>query len=254
MLNFQKELQPREWIELNGNMWQALEPLGRSWEYTISEKQTSTGRQGSELINLQETTPLARNGWRFLPICVRIFVGLMIVGTVKINFKKMVSLLLKGNYRNLGQHFYQYFYKQRQNIYRRITLPSFGSEGTNIPEKDISAYIESIRKYQPHTLEGLPLYLYTFAKYLMKKEILPPKVGVIKPFGGSMTSIMKETIVKAFGCEVNDTYGCSEMGFIACDCEKHEGLHLFMDLYHVEVCRNGKPVAPVSLGNFISRI
>ena len=166
----------------------------------------------------------------------------------KLISKKMVSLLLKGNYRNLGQHVYQYFYKQRQNIYRRITLPSFGSEGTNIPEKDILAYIESIRKYQPHTLEGLPLYLYTFAKYLMKKEIPAPKVEVIKPFGGSMTFTMKETIGKAFDCEVNDTYGCSEMGFIACDCEKHEGLHLFMDLYHVEVCRNGKSVAPGELG------
>ena len=166
----------------------------------------------------------------------------------KLFSKKMFSFLLKGNYKDLGQHVYQYFYRQRQNIYRRITLPSFGSEGTNIPEKDILAYIESIRKYRPHTLEGLPLYLYTFAKYLMKKEMPPPKVGVIKPFGGSMTSIMKETIGKAFACEVNDTYGCSEMGFIACDCEKHEGLHLFMDLYHIEICRNGKPVAPGELG------
>lgn len=166
----------------------------------------------------------------------------------KLFSQKMVSLLLKGNYRDLGQHFYQYIYRQRQNIYRRITLPSFGTEGTNIPEKEVSAYIDSIKKYRPHTLEGLPLYLYTFAKYLIKKSLPPPKVGVIKPFGGSMTSIMKKTIEKAFGCEVNDTYGCSEMGFIACDCEKHEGLHLFMDLYHVEVYRDGKPVVPGELG------
>jgi len=38
------------------------------------------------------------------------------------------------------------------------------------------------------------------------------------------------------------------MGFIACDCERHEGLHLFMDLYHIEVCRNGKLAAPGELG------
>jgi len=55
----------------------------------------------------------------------------------KLFSKKMASLLLKRNYRDLGQQVYQYFYRQRQNIYRRITLPSFGSEGTNIPEKDI---------------------------------------------------------------------------------------------------------------------
>jgi len=162
--------------------------------------------------------------------------------------KKMLSLILEGNYKSLGQHLYQYFYGKRQDIYRRITLPSFGLEGTNIPEKDLLTYIEEIRKYQPYTLEGLPLYLYAFAKYLIRKNVPPPKVGVIKPFGGSMTPIMKETIQKAFRCEVYDTYGCSEMGFIACDCEKHEGLHLFMDLYHIEVSRNGKPVAPGELG------
>jgi phenylacetate-CoA ligase len=59
---------------------------------------------------------------------------------------------------------------------------------------------------------------------------------------------MKEVIRTGFDCDVFDTYGCSETGFIACDCEKHDGLHLFMDLYHVEICRNGKLAAPGELG------
>ena len=83
---------------------------------------------------------------------------------------------------------------------------------------------------------------------MIKKDVPSPTVGVIKPFGGYMTSVMKETIRKAFSCDVYDTYGCSEMGFIACDCERHEGLHLFMDLYYIEVCRNGRLVAPGELG------
>ena len=158
------------------------------------------------------------------------------------------SLFLEGNFIGLGQHIYQYFYNRRRTIYRRVTLPSFGAEGTNIGEKDLTDYIDAIRDYQPHLLEGLPLYLYTFAKYLTKTCIAPPSVGVIKPFGGSMTSGMKETMRKAFLCDVRDSYGCSEMGFIACDCEKHDGLHLFMDLYHIEVCRNGRLAAPGELG------
>jgi len=166
----------------------------------------------------------------------------------KLSSRKMLSLIREGDYTGLGQHLYQYFYGKRQDIYRRITLPSFGPEGTNIPEQDLLNYIEEIRKYEPYTLEGLPLYLYAFAKYLIRKNAPPPKVGVIKPFGGSMTRIMKETIQRAFNCKVFDTYGCSEMGFIACDCEKHEGLHLFMDLYDIEICRNGKPAAPGELG------
>jgi len=162
--------------------------------------------------------------------------------------RKLLFLFLQGNFNGLRQHLYHYFYDRRHTIYRRVTLPSFGAEGTNIPEKDLADYIDAIEKYQPHLLEGLPLYLYTFSKYLREKSITPPSVGVIKPFGGSMPSVMRETMRKAFGCHVCDTYGCSEMGFIACDCQKHEGLHLFMDLYHIEVCRNGKLVAPGELG------
>jgi phenylacetate-CoA ligase len=162
--------------------------------------------------------------------------------------KEMFSLLFRGNLRALWQHVYDYFHGRRHNIYRRITLPSFGSQGTNLPEQDIQAYIDEISAYQPYLLEGLPLYLYTIAKHLVRESIPAPRVGVIKPFGGSMTQKMKEVIRRGFGCDVFDTYGCSETGFIASDCEKHEGLHLFMDLYHVEVCRNGELVAPGELG------
>lgn len=162
--------------------------------------------------------------------------------------KKGFSLLLKGNWRGLGQHTYDYFHGRRQEIYRRVTLPSFGSEGTNLSEEELGAYIRAISDYEPYLLEGLPLYMYTLAKYILKNNLPAPKVGVIKPFGGSMTATMKEVIREGFGCPVFDTYGCSEMGFIACDCEAHEGLHVFMDLYHVEVCRNGKLVEPGELG------
>jgi phenylacetate-CoA ligase len=166
----------------------------------------------------------------------------------KIFSKELFSLLVKGKVGDVGQHIYKGLYSKRQDIYKRVTLPSFGAEGTNIPEKNIDAYINTIREYKPYLLEGLPLYIYTFAKYIIDNNLPAPRVGVIKPFGGSMTQHMKETIKEAFKCDVYDTYGCSEMGFIACDCEKHDGLHLFMDLYYVEVCRNGKLTAPGELG------
>jgi phenylacetate-CoA ligase len=162
--------------------------------------------------------------------------------------RKGFSLLLKGNWRGFGQHSYDYFHGRRQDIYRRVSLPSFGSEGTNLPEEELRAYLRSISEYEPYLLEGLPLYLYALAKFLAKSKMAAPRVGVIKPFGGSMTPRMREVIREGFDCPVFDTYGCSEMGFIACDCEKHDGLHLFMDLYHVEVCRNGKLAEPGELG------
>jgi phenylacetate-CoA ligase len=168
----------------------------------------------------------------------------------KLSTKKLVSLIKVGDLGGAGRHVYESLYSMRHDLYKRVTLPSFGSEGTNIPESDIVAYLNAIRDYKPHLLEGLPLYLYTFAKYIIDKGIPAPRVGVVKPFGGSLTPHMKVIIAKAFGCEVYDTYGCSELGFIACDCPKHEGVHLFMELFHLEV-RNGDRVAsPGELGKF----
>lgn len=166
----------------------------------------------------------------------------------KILTKKLISLLAGGDLKGLGEHVYRGLYSRRHELYNRVTLPSFGSEGTNIPAKEIASYLDSIGRCRPHLLDGLPLYLHTFAKYLAATGLPSPGIGVIKPFGGSLTPVIKEAIRSAFGCEVYDTYGCSEMGFIACECARHDGLHLFMDLYHVEVCRNGKPVGPGELG------
>jgi len=162
--------------------------------------------------------------------------------------KKLGLSILKGDFQETRKHIYEYIQSRREKLYRRVTLPSFGSEGTNIPEKAMEDYIEKIRSYEPHLLEGLPLYLHTLSKYLIKNKIRPPKVGCIKPFGGSITNVMRDSIKEAFNCDVHDTYGCSEIGFISSDCEKHDGNHIFMDLYHVEVCRDGKLVSPGELG------
>ena len=162
--------------------------------------------------------------------------------------RELFSRLFQGDIGAMKEHVYQYAHARRQSLYRRVTIPSFGSEGTNIPEKEIAGYIDTIRKYEPYLLEGLPLYLYTFAKFIMRKEVEPPRVGVIKPFGGSLTGHMKETISTAFRCQVYDTYGCSETGFIACECDRHDGLHVFADLYHVEACCDGKPAGSGELG------
>ncbi|MFC1657659.1 phenylacetate--CoA ligase family protein, partial [Candidatus Moduliflexota bacterium] len=165
--------------------------------------------------------------------------------------KEMLGALSGGDGRAMKKHLYEYFYSKRQEVYKRKTLSSFGSEGTNIPREEIERYLEEIAEYEPYLMEGLPLYIYAFAKHIAGTGGKAPNVGVIKPFGGSLTELMKDRIKAAFGCDVYDNYGCSELGFIACDCDQHDGLHVFMDLYLVEVCRNGKVVAPGELGRLL---
>ena len=49
---------------------------------------------------------------------------------------------------------------------------------------------------------------------------------------------------QAFGCKVTDRYGCEEVGLIACECERHAGLHLNIEHLYIEFLRpDGSPAA-----------
>jgi phenylacetate-CoA ligase len=58
-------------------------------------------------------------------------------------------------------------------------------------------------------------------------------------------------IEETLGCHVYDNYSCVEVGSIACECPRHEGLHITMRNCHVEVLRDGKPVIDGAEGEFV---
>jgi phenylacetate-CoA ligase len=59
----------------------------------------------------------------------------------------------------------------------------------------------------------------------------------------------RKVIEDAFQCRVTNRYGCEEVSLIACECERHEGLHVNADGLYVEVLRlDGTPAAPGELG------
>jgi phenylacetate-CoA ligase len=51
-----------------------------------------------------------------------------------------------------------------------------------------------------------------------------------------------------FVCKVTNRYGCEEVSLIACECERHEGLHVNCDGVYVELVRDGRPVGPGESG------
>src|SRR5262249_36059664 len=59
----------------------------------------------------------------------------------------------------------------------------------------------------------------------------------------------RRTIEAVFDCPVTNRYGCEEVSLIACECERHDGLHINADGVYVEVLRHdGTPAAPGEAG------
>ncbi len=66
--------------------------------------------------------------------------------------------------------------------------------------------------------------------------------GPYRPKGIITTAMVlhswqRRTIEEVFGCPVTNRYGCEEVSLIACECERHHGLHVNADGVFVEIMR-----------------
>jgi phenylacetate-CoA ligase len=69
---------------------------------------------------------------------------------------------------------------------------------------------------------------------------------------GTLFPFMRETISKAFHCQVFNRYGSREVGNIATECDAHLGLHVNMETHFVEIIdEKGEPCHPGKEGEIV---
>src|SRR5262249_56212786 len=61
----------------------------------------------------------------------------------------------------------------------------------------------------------------------------------------------RRLIEEVFGCPVTNRYGCEEVSLIACECERHDGLHVNAEGVYVEVLVEGRPARPGEAGSVV---
>ncbi len=69
--------------------------------------------------------------------------------------------------------------------------------------------------------------------------------------GSSVSPEMRRAIERAFTGRYREDYGSAEFGDMACDCPQQSGLHLFMDLFVIEIVRHGRPARDNELGKVL---
>jgi len=118
--------------------------------------------------------------------------------------------------------------------------------------RTVERFIARWRREQPEVLFGHSHSLYMLARYVTDKGI-----GDLRPHGIISTSMMlleneREVIESAFSCKVTDRYGSEEVSLIACECERHAGMHLNIEFLYVEFLRpDGTPAAPGEEGAIV---
>lgn len=108
----------------------------------------------------------------------------------------------------------------------------------DISEWSVRQFIDLWRREKPQVLFGHSHSLYILAGYV---ESLG--ASDLRPRGIISTSMQlldpeRQAIERAFGCAVTNRYGCEEVSLIACECDRHDGLHLNVDHVFVEFLRD----------------
>jgi len=129
----------------------------------------------------------------------------------------------------------------------RVTLDAF-----DMSEPTMLGYAEEISRLAPKCLEGYADALYEMALRVERLGLPMNPPGAIVSSAGTLLPHMRERIETEFGAPVFDRYGTREVGNVAAECDRHEGLHVFGETTVVEVVDGeGRAVAEGEEGEIL---
>lgn len=122
----------------------------------------------------------------------------------------------------------------------------------NLTEDRVREFVAAVRRHRPGLVFGHAHSLYMLACALNKSGM-----SDIRPAGCISTAMplhdyQRKAIEQALGVPVTNRYGCEEVSLIACQCERHRGLHVAAESVFVEVMGEGRtgPLLVTDLSNF----
>jgi phenylacetate-CoA ligase len=137
---------------------------------------------------------------------------------------------------------------ERQWIHRRVTLRPIDPAPWAELRRALDDRLEAIRRARPQVVRGLPIYLVWLASRAIERGLEFRGLEAVLPFGGMMSAAMAARVEVGFGAPFRDVYGTGELGMVAAGCGRSRGLHVFDDLFVVEVLEDGRPLPAGQVG------
>jgi phenylacetate-CoA ligase len=121
----------------------------------------------------------------------------------------------------------------------------------------LEAAAQYLLREQPELCMGLPSALTLLARHVRAnypERFAADGSGSLVPFvklgGEQVYPFQREELSRHLGAKVFESYGCTEVGPIAGECPAGS-MHILSDNVHVEICRDGEPVAPGESGDIV---
>ena len=110
----------------------------------------------------------------------------------------------------------------------------------HVTDDRLRAFVAAIRRRRPGLLFGHAHSLYLVACALKKAGVADVRPNGIVSTAMPLYAWQRTVIEEVFGVPATNRYGCEEVSLIACECEKHRGLHVAAESVFTEVGPGGK--------------
>ena len=118
--------------------------------------------------------------------------------------------------------------------------------------EDMEKYIKEINLNKPKMILAYVQSIYELAKFIQDNKLQVYSPSSIMTSAGILYPKYEELIKDVFQCPVFNRYGTREVGDMACDCDKHEGLHLNIFNHYIEIIdKEGKNCEPGKMGEVV---
>lgn len=122
----------------------------------------------------------------------------------------------------------------------------------DLSEASMRDFADLLLKKPPSLLWGHAHNMYIFANFLENNGIKDIQPKGMYSAGMVLHDWERKKVEKNLNCKFQDRYGCEELGLIATECKKQEGLHINTDALYVEfVDKDGVPVSPGEPGQIV---
>jgi len=113
------------------------------------------------------------------------------------------------------------------------------------------AIIQELQRLQPTVIYGFASNLAIAADLMLRGGIDNVRPRLLATSSDLLTAGYRRLLARAFYCEPLDLYNCTELGDVAWECQRRQGLHVNADWLCVEVLCAGEPVAPGGTGEVV---
>jgi phenylacetate-CoA ligase len=121
-----------------------------------------------------------------------------------------------------------------QKYYRRRLSIFAGKLNSDILKRHFDLMVD----FKPKLIRAFPSVLQVFAEFVNENNLPVCIPKAIITVGESLNQFQRELFENTFNCEIYNCYVSRECGNMACECERHNGLHVAEELLHIEIDSN----------------